>query len=354
MRRFIWIWMLGAMLWGVASPSSAVTCAELFAQIGRTYVPDAPGEDTSFGRIKIADCPSKNLNQFVYDVAAHKYAKPVNSLDELLGTWISDDVLGIYAGVFISVYEVLVITPGDGDGMIRVTHKLIRAYDPADWAADVSSAYGGFKVTAAGRIATYGVHLLKMERSGQLLPREVTYFDFPIESDRNTGLAMKRRYMSFLQPTPIDVKINGRTLFLTTFDRMAKGGSRLMSFRKRGDHVPESAMLMSLIGEISMSKFHCFAEAMDTPTPAFTKALGDISRTEFFAALREAERISDENTKLRAAFNDPLLPKSSRDEFTKQAQANIETLIALTENGPLRVLREQAVRSDPFGCPNFY
>ena len=354
MRRKIWIWMVGVMLWTIASPASALTCAELFAQIGRTYVPDAPDGELSFGRNKITDCPPEKLNQFIYDVAAHKHAKPVNSTDELFGTWISDDVLPIYAGVFIPVYEVLVITRGEGDGMVRVTHKLVRAYDPADWAADVSSAFGGFKVTAAGRIATYGVHLLKMDRPGMLLPRHVTYFDFPVESDRNTGLAMKRRYMSFLQPTPIDVKINGRTLFLTTFDRMAKGGSRLMSFRKRADDVPEAAMLMALIGEFSMSKFHCFAQAMDTPTVAFTKALGNVGRAEFIAALRLAEQLSDESTKLLATYNDPAASKSKRDEVAKQVRKNAEALRAMAETGPLTILLTQAGRSDPFGCPNFY
>lgn len=354
MRRLIGIWIAAVVMGASASPAAAVTCAELFVQIGRAYVPDAPMADANVGRNKVADCPSGHLMQLVYDASAEKNAKPVKSVDELVGTWISDDVLAIYAGLFIPVYEVLVIAPADGEGAVSVTHKLVRAFDPAEWAADPSSVYGGYKVTAAGRIATYGVHLLKLDRPGQLVPRDITYFDFPVEMDRNTGLAMKRRFMSFLQPTPIDAAIHGQTLILTTFDRMATGGSRFMSFRKRGDGIPESAMLAALVGEFSMSKFHCFAEAMDTPTPAFTAALGDVGRTDFFAALREAARLSDESTRLLADFNDPLLSKSKQRKINEQVRTNTEALFALIETGPLKVLQAQSKRPDPFGCPDFF
>ncbi len=66
------------------------------------------------------------------------------------------------------------IAPADGEGAVIVTHRLVRAFDPAEWTPKASSVYGGYKVTAAGRIATYGVHLLKLDRPRQLVPRDIT------------------------------------------------------------------------------------------------------------------------------------------------------------------------------------
>lgn len=357
MGRSIWIALVLCVAATVPSarPAVAMSCAELFEMIGRTYVPDAPNNHAeSFSGESVVNCPADQALQLVVDYTATRDATAIQNVDQLIGTWVSDDVLAIYAGIFIPVYEVLVIEPStDGTG-VEVTQQLIRAYDPKTWFEDPSSLVGVVDVEAAGRIATYGSHLLELTKPGQLAPRRVRYFDFPIESDRNTALAMKRRYMTFLQSTPIRVRTNGDRLVFEIFDRLSPGGERVMTFRKRAAGLPEISMLIAWLGEQRMAHFHCFLEAMDRPSKAFTDALGDVTPAEFFVAMRQANALAEENERLMVNLNATDLGEEARKTLTEKVKANLAAIRTMFDGPALKVLVTQAASGAPFGCRSFY
>lgn len=328
-------------------------CAEVFSLIGREAIASGSADPDPFWEQNGPfDCSPSEMGQLVFDFGAADRAEDVVSTDQLIGTWVSDNVLAVYAGLFISVYEVLTVSPGSVEGEVNITQSLIRAVDPAE---DLGAGYRpvALDVVAAGRIATYGEHSAVLAEAGKLSPSRVRYHEFPLETDRNSSLAMKTGYMSFLSSLPIGVRTDGERLVFTLVERMAPGGQRIMTFRKRGDGLPEIAMLMAAVGNISMVRFHCLLEAMDRPTEAWRAALGETNQADFFAALRESDRLSIErlriNTRMRSAQT-----KEERQALTDTFRNISLKRAELMETGPLLILRREAQSGAPFGCPSFH
>jgi len=355
MNRICATALLLATVLGVQSTPAAASprCEEIFKSLGRTYVADAPplAEGPASGE-DIMGCPADQAMQFVFDVKALREGVEVESAEKLIGTWVSDDVLMVVTGLFIPVYEVLEISRSETSGEVRIVQKVLRAFDPATWFNSDTNIIPPIDVVAAGRIATYGEHIAALREPGKLEPRKVRYHDFPLESERNTSLVMKSRLMSFSQTRPIEVASSGDRLVFQVADRLARKGNRVMTFRKRRPDLPESALLMALVGEISLSKFHCFLEAMETPNAAFTNSLGNHSEAEFHASLRTMMDLVGE----REALFEQV--QAEEDESKRGALENdIKALLTkqrqMMEAGPIQGLVQEASRDKPFGCPNY-
>jgi len=348
LRSLIGAAAMGCLFGGPAA--AATECEDYFASMGRTLVADAQATTRQMEDLdEFLDCPTGLMFQFVFDVAADRNATPVAAASDLIGTWVSDDILGVVTGIFIPVYEVLEIAPGETADEVVILQKLVRANDATEWFT-AGGAPDGVDVVAAGRIATYGEHRAVLTGPGQLKPRRVRYFDFPIESDRSVGLAMKSRMMSFERTDAIAVRGDGERLVFELFERLADG-KRAMTFRRRRPESPENALLMALVGEISMSKFHCFLEAMERPTPAFQAALGDFPADDFFAALREAFRLYGEYNAMIAKMRGDLSAEE-RSALGDRIIATTTAASAMFKEGPLTVLQREARSEAPFGCVN--
>lgn len=346
--------LLATISLGQSIPAAASSqCEEIFKSLGRSFVADAPppagGSPT---REDIMGCPADQAMQFVFDVNALRKGVKVESAEDLIGTWVSDDVLMIVTGLFIPVYEVLEISKSETPGEVRIIQKVLRANDPATWFKSDTNTIPPIDVVAAGRIAIYGEHIAALGEPGQLEPRKIRYHDFPIESERNTGLMMKTRLMSFSQTRPIEVATTGDRLVFQLFDRFAPKGSRVMTFRKRRPDFPESALLMALIGEISLSKFHCFLEAMEAPSAAFTKSLGGHSEAEFHASLRAMERLVSEREKIFEQMQTEE-DENKRNALTDDVKALLAKQRQMIEAGPIQGLFHEAGNHEPFGCPDY-
>lgn len=339
----------------LGTPAKADTrCAELFEAMGRTYVPDAPPVDSRIPEgDRVRDCPAKQIMQFAYDFAAAKAAKPVVSVDQMAGTWVSDDILGMVVGLFIPVYELLEVTPGSAEGEVSIVQKLLRYGDPAEMYFADNYNMPPVDVVAAGRIATYGNHIAVLASPGQLEPRRVRYHDFPIEGDRYTGLAMKLRMASFLQTRPISVRTDGTRLVFEFFDRMSPGGKRLMSFRRREPDTPDRALKIIILGEVSASHFNCLMEAMERPSEGYLKGLGGVSIDAFHQAIDTAFANAMELRELQAKLRSDR-PKSERDALRDRLIELMDKHTALVKDGPLTPLVTAAESGTPFGCPSLY
>jgi|GEM_PF-2740398 len=321
--------------------------------MGRVFVPDASSAQAAAGgQIDVLDCPADQMRQLVCDVTAANEATAVTSAEQLLGTWVSDDVLGIYAGIYIPVYEILEISPGAQEGEVRIEQMLYRANDPARWFGDKGNPIPPVEMPAAGRIATYGAHVAAIGRSGLLEPRAVHYFDFPVEGDRSVGLAMKARMMSFQQMGPIGTRTDGGRLVFEVPDRLTPNGQRIMTFRQRETGLPEAALQIVLLGEQSMVKFPCFLEALDSETPAFRSALGSYSKTEFLDALRDRFQKSVELSAMQAKLGTDL-PEAERTELRDKIKAQL-TGMQIEKDSPFMVLVQQLQTDAPFGCPSLF
>ena len=297
----------------------------------------------------VADCPQNQLFQLTYDVLAEQAAIPVASADQLIGTWVSDDFLPVAAGIFIPVYEVLEIGPGDAEGEVRIVQHLMRTADPAEMWFGEGGMMPPVDVAAAGRFAVYGDHAAVLAGPGKLEPRRVRYFDFPIEGERTTGLAMRMRMGAFLQTRPIDVRTSGERLVFTFFDRASPKAMRVMTYRKRADHLPRAAILMAILGEMSSIHFHCMMQAIEGPRPAFAAALGDVSMARFLAGLEEGYEVGLEMEELRRSMS-PEMPAADRKALGEQFMALGEKNRALFESGPLAPLTVIARDPAKVGC----
>lgn len=348
--------ILIAMLMAVAGSQAgaASNCADLFAAMGRTYVADAaPVSPAIPATERILDCPANQIMQFAYDFAAERDATAVVSADQLVGTWVSDDILGIVSGLFIPVYEVFEISPGAADGEVTIVQKLFRYADPAEMLFSAGLQMPPVDVVAAGRIATYGEHVAVLAKPGQLEPRRVRYYDFPIEGDRYTGLAMKLRMASFLQTQPIDIRSDGTRLVIELFDRLSPGGSRIMTFRRRDPASPDRALKLIVLAEIAASHFHCLMEATEKPSAAFLEALGQVRAEDFFRAVDTAYAYGLEMQEVRAKLTlnaQQAEREAARGRFLEIAEKNR----ALFESGPLNPLTKSAASGAPLGCPSLY
>ena len=351
MRYLAMLALTAAMLAASAIPARAgPDCAAYFAGMGRTFVPQAPVPPAAFDtRYGVFDCPADQMMQFAYDYLAAKEALPVRAADDLVGTWVSDEFLGVVAGVFIPVFEVLEISPGQEEGEVRIVQQVLRYSDPAETWFGENGMMPPVDVAAAGRFAVYGDHTAALAEPGRLEPRRIRYFDFPIEGDRYTGLAMRMQMGSFQQTRPITVRTNGDRLVFELFDRMSPDGERLMTYRRRDPRFPRAAMLMIIAGEISASHFHCLMQAMEGPRPAFEAALGDVSLDRFLAGLEDAMAIGTEMESLRKAMSPDMSEadrKARGNEFLELAERNR----ALFEEGPLAPLRKIAEDPGTIGC----
>lgn len=355
MNRLVAISLLTlAFSGGLWTPAIATSrCAEILKTMGRSYVEDAPPLAANMASEgDILGCPADQAAQFALDVTALRDGKKVEAASQLIGTWVSDDVLMIFSGLFIPVYEILEISERKAGGELKIVQKVLRSHDPAQWFASDTNVIPPVEIVAAGRVAIYGEHVAELREPGELEPRLVRYHEFPIEGERNAGLAMKARLMSFSQMRPIEVTTTGDRIVFQIADRMSKGGSRAMTFRKRRSDLPESALSIALIGEISLTKFHCLLEAMDAPTPAFTKALGNHSETEFHSSLREILGMLDERQRIldQMRTEQEESRRSARQNDLKALQTRQQRIL---ETGPIQVLMQEAGSYEPFGCPDY-
>lgn len=332
---------------------SARTCTDIFASLGR-QLDKIVSNDVSLTLpgVKVEGCSKEQLMQLVFDHRAARLAENVTDPAKMFGTWVSDNVLGVWGGMFIPVYEVLVIDAGEVPDEVRVTQKLLRAYDPANWYGYGSAEIeGAIDIMSEGRIATYGEHIVRLARAGELHPRKVRYFDFPIETDRGTSLAMKSQYMSFESIHPIAVRTDGERLVFEFFDRMVPGGNRVMSFQRRAAHLPEIAVLLAWVGEISMMNFHCLLEAMDRPTPAFLAAMGELPADLFYVGIKEAARLIE----ARDALLEQISSKGSgSDEEKAKIREMMDAQAAMKQTPAMQILMRQVMSDMPFGCPTPY
>lgn len=335
-----------------AQASTATECERALALIGRAAPSDtdsATGNQAGTGA-DFLDCTPDQMAAFTRDIQALRSAGPATSASELIGTWVSDDVHAIYQGVFLPVYEVLEISPGAAETEVRIVQTLIRANDPAE---PFIRAAPPVDVTAAGRTATYGSHVATLNGPGQLQPRQVRYHDVPLDRDRHVGLAMKARFTSFQQAGPIGVGLAGEELALGLSDRLAPGGQRLMTYRKRRPELPEIALKIALVGNLSMTKFHCLLEAMGRPTPAYEAALGDVPEADFFAALSTIYDLGIELQAVQAKLGSA--PAAAEAETLKARAKEIAGQMQDMNRGEVLAVLYGQIKSDaPFGCPNIF
>ncbi len=339
---------------GLTAPAEAgPRCAELFTKMGRTFVPGAqiPPPDIK-ARETLLDCPADQYLQFSYDVSAVRDAVPVERVDQLVGTWASDEFLAVASGLFVPVYEILEIAAGEPPGEITIVQKLYRYADPATtWFRD-DFKIPPVDVIAAGRISTYGEHRLILADPGSLEPRRARYFDFPIEGDRNTSLRMKLQFAPFIQTDPIKIGTNGERLVFEFFDRFAPGAKRTMTFRKREPATQRQALYVILLAEESSVHFHCFMQAIEGPSPALAAALGDTPVADFRSALEAAFSMAVDLEQLRLSLDEDRT-KAEMKALGKKYLAKSEELRAFFADGPLAAIRATAEgRSGvSLGCP---
>jgi len=352
--RSLAVLVIVAAAW--TSPARA-DCAAFLAAFGRGYDADAPlrgADDLPVPEAPgaLRGCPPGHAYQFAYDVPAADAARPVTRADQMIGTWLGDDILGIAAGLFIPVYEVLEIAPGPEPGQIALTQKLVRATDPADWLAEQFNPGGPVDVVRAGRIATYAEAVVEISDRGAFLPRRVRRGEVLADSDRTTDLMMKLRYLPLPSQQPADVGLSGDRLVFTLRTRF--GRDRRMTFVKRDPRAIRDGMRLALVLDLPMALYPCFVRQLETPGPELAAALGTATLQDLSAqldALFETEAtVEDLSAQLRRKGGDA----AQRTDTQKHLMAMLQRRVEIGQAPPLRQVADQAGGGRPLGCPPLF
>lgn len=347
---------VGTLVTGL-STANAATCAEILQSIGRLYEPDAARLPVSKPDTKNApsDCTQDQLIHLRVDPNTAKTVKPALNRDQLVGSYVSDDVLDIFNGKFLPIYEVLEIAPGDAPDEVVITQRAWRAYDAVEQAITGYSSVIDTKIDVArtGRMPVLGRLEAKLLRAGELHPTKIRSFDVMLSTHRGADLDVKRNLMSLYHlERPLQVFANERAVLFEYDDRAYKPYKRMRTFTKRSPEALLAALYIAYAGEISMSRFPCLAHAWDQEPAAFRSAMQGVVKQEFLAFLQTAIDLDKKRTSLMAKLQ---VRGRSSDEIEKlksEMQAVLIRFSDMQKEKEWNVLIDAARSNTPFGCPD--
>lgn len=330
---------------GLPAPGAAeATCAAVMASM-RVEAPPAD-LDIPPGSATYADCTAAELAMFNANRAALREASVVDPR-ALVGTWLSDDVIGSVVGALVAGQEVLRVAPGETPGTLFVTQFWMKAVAPEGagplWSDD--AAYRG--IVAEGTLSDRGNGRYEAASDGAIV-----YSGRSFEASRSYDLLI----MLYLNHFEWGVTLGraGDVLVLEGTFRNPQSGAderKTLTYTRVADEAPELAM-MAVVGLAipQVRLFDCLTHQFSDGRGPLFEALSPMEPAQVVALVRENFRIDLEREMVLRRIEARGAPTAA-DRAALMAVT--ERARALYEAGALRRLDAVMRDAERSGCAMF-